>query len=135
MIAVLLALVLLAGGFLWLRKRYAVITVRGLSMSPAYAHGDRLLVLRRTRIDAGHCVVFADHRPAGFDGPGGWILKRVAAAPGDPVPLQARTVVRDERVPPGQLVVLGDNPAHSTDSRHFGYVASGRVFGVVLRRL
>jgi hypothetical protein len=28
-------------------------------------------------------------------------------------------------VPPGQLILLGDNPAHSTDSRHCGYLRAG----------
>ncbi|WP_222853773.1 S26 family signal peptidase [Fodinicola acaciae] len=132
MIAVVALLALAVGGVFWLRARYAMITVRGQSMSPAYAHGDRLLVVRRKRCGVGQCVVFADRRREGRNG---WILKRVAAAPGDPVPAQVRAAVRDERVPAGQLVVLGDNAAHSTDSRQFGYVAVSRVLGVVLRRL
>jgi signal peptidase I len=38
-------------------------------------------------------------------------------------------------VPAGQLVLLGDNRAASTDSRHWGYAPVDRVLGVVVRRL
>ncbi|MFG1685585.1 S26 family signal peptidase [Nonomuraea sp. NPDC049269] len=129
---------LLATGALWLRRRYAVITVRGESMSPTYRPGDRLLLRRNTAIRAGQCVVFAGRQSATTGRPGGWILKRVIAVPGDPVPREqvpALREVREQRVPPSQLVVMGDNAVHSTDSRHLGYIAADRVLGIVLRRL
>ncbi|GII01086.1 S26 family signal peptidase [Planobispora takensis] len=63
-----------------------------------------------------------------------WAVKRVAAAPGDPVP-RDRFPVLDEVVPAARLVVEGDNPAYSYDSRHFGYLPTSRVVGVVIRRL
>ncbi|WP_279580240.1 ATP-binding cassette domain-containing protein [Fodinicola feengrottensis] len=132
MIAAAALLVLIIGGVFWLRGQYSVITVRGESMSPAYEHGDRLLLRRKSAIGVGQVVVFADQRSAG---PPHWILKRVAAVPGDPVPQETQHHIHEEHVPPAQLVVLGDNASHSTDSRHFGYVATNRILGVVLRHL
>jgi signal peptidase I len=137
---------LIAGGvFLWLRRRFRVIVVHGESMRPTYQPGDRLLV-RRIRADAirrGHCVVFRDEdidksvrwisTP-----PAEWIVKRALAVPGDQVPLNQIPVLRtatEPVVPPGHLVVLGDNPERSYDSRHFGYVTADRVLGIVLRRM
>lgn len=134
---VLLAVVALAGGLLWLRRRYLVITVEGTSMSPTYLPGDRLVV-RRARAAAvrrGQCVVFAEEPLARGTQ---WIVKRAAAVPGDPVPrdqVPALSTAAGQRVPPGHLVVLGDNPPHSCDSRHHGYVTADRVLGVVLRPL
>jgi signal peptidase I len=61
------------------------------------------------------------------------VVKRVAAVPGDPVP--AGIAVPDVRVPAGQLVLLGDNPAESADSRQYGYVPENEVIGMVLRHL
>jgi signal peptidase I len=59
------------------------------------------------------------------------VVKRVAAVPGDPVP--AGIAVPDARVPAGQLILLGDNPAESADSRQYGYAPEDEVIGVVLR--
>jgi signal peptidase I len=119
------------------RQRYVVVTVHGNSMCPTYADGDRLLVRRAgiTAVRPGSCAVFAE--PPG--GPPGthWLVKRVTAVPGDPVPRGDIPALRDSDgscVPAGQLVVLGDNVAHSYDSRHFGYVDAERLLGIVLRR-
>ncbi|MET9295509.1 S26 family signal peptidase [Streptomyces sp. NPDC003077] len=63
-----------------------------------------------------------------------WIIKRVAAAPGDPVPrasVPALATAPEERVPPGRLVLLGDNPGASLDSRQYGYFPIARVLGTV----
>jgi len=42
--------------------------------------------------------------------------------------------VDDPVVPAGRLVVLGDNAAHSFDSRRAGYVLAADVVGVVIDR-
>ncbi|MEV3986782.1 S26 family signal peptidase [Nonomuraea sp. NPDC049758] len=39
------------------------------------------------------------------------------------------------RVPDGHLVVLGDNPRRSHDSRRAGYLTADRLLGVVLRKV
>jgi signal peptidase I len=64
-----------------------------------------------------------------------WVIKRVAATRGDPVPEPVRPVVADAAlVPPGMLVVLGDN-ASSADSRTWGFCSADSVLGTVVRQL
>lgn len=140
-------------GCVLLRRRYLLVTVDGESMLPTYRPGDHVLV-RRTPPDAaraGQVVVFRGHgAPGGHDprqpspvrgceGPRPrWIIKRVEAAPGDPIPRDTVPALRSAegtRVPRGNLVVLGDNPDRSHDSRRSGYLAAGRVYGVVLRKV
>ena len=63
-----------------------------------------------------------------------WLIKRVAALPGDPVPrdgVPALRSVTEERVPPGQVVLLGDNRRCSVDSRQLGYFPLECILGVV----
>jgi signal peptidase I len=38
-------------------------------------------------------------------------------------------------VPDGRLIVLGDNPAKSVDSRRLGYIPGDRLLGVVISSL
>lgn len=133
--AVLVATVtLLVGTPLWLRRRYIVVTVDGPSMEPTYRHGDRVLV-RRIRVGAVHRgqVVVLDGNVGELK-----LIKRAVAVPGDLVPRAEVPALRDAEenaVPADQLVVLGDNTAHSHDSRHFGYVSAQRLLGVVTRRM
>jgi nickel-type superoxide dismutase maturation protease len=92
-----------------LRPRRVVVT--GPSMEPTLAPGDRLLVLRATKVRAGDVVAVrdpADHRRL--------LVKRVSA------------VIADG------IVVRGDNPRASTDSRMFGPVPRHAVVGRVVRR-
>ncbi|OKI81713.1 S26 family signal peptidase [Micromonospora sp. CB01531] len=149
------AVALAAAGLLgaagcWLRQRYLTVTVDGESMLPTYRPGERLLVRRVTpaAVRAGQVVVlsgFGQPRPAGARrapapdarrGPA-WIIKRVAAVPGDPIPRDVAALHQapGTRVPNGRVVVLGDNPGRSFDSRQSGYVTTDRLLGVVLRRL
>ena len=131
-----------------LRQRAAVVTVDGDSMWPAFAPGDRVLV-RRTganRLRPGQVIVI--ERP-GEDGewsspqrgPIGrrrWVIKRVAAVPGDPRPkawLPATRQPTEAHVPTGKLVLLGDNPDWSNDSRQMGYFPAEQLLGVVVRRI
>ncbi|TDD84930.1 S26 family signal peptidase [Actinomadura rubrisoli] len=132
-------------------------------MEPTLRAGDRLLVRRTDRVRAGRIVVvrapdppLGDREPAGAElteeeaaalpvvpaaapPPGGRLLvKRAVAVPGDPVPRDAVPALRevpDEVVPPGSLVVLGDNPSASWDSREYGFVRPGGCVGVAVRRL
>ncbi|MEU4696817.1 S26 family signal peptidase [Nonomuraea dietziae] len=126
-------------GALWARRRYVVVTVEGTSMAPTLSDGDRVLV-RRRRIDqvsTGDVVVLeppltpAEIGPPGQDGRQ-WNIKRAVALPGDPVPPGIDDSVT--RVPPGALVVLGDN-TDSVDSRQRGFFDADRLLGVALRRL
>jgi signal peptidase I len=150
MTLIALAAVVIAGlvvAWAVLRRRLMVVTVVGDSMVPAYRPGDRLLVTRRTvPVAAGDVVVFAfahgHGAPAMFGGAGahagtGWVVKRVAAVPGEPVPdsvLAAVGARAGQRVPAERLVVLGDGVT-SVDSREWGYLPAARLTGRVLRRL
>ena len=135
-----------------LRRRLFVVTVHGASMEPGLADGDKLLArrvtfapgsgLRGSGLRAGQIVIVeAPVRDPGWawrrgrlaaPDAGGWIVKRVAAVPGDPVPAG---LAPGRRVPAGRLLLLGDNPAASIDSRELGFVPADRVLGVMVRRL
>jgi signal peptidase I len=124
------AVAALAGLAVWARRRLVAVTVEGLSMYPAYRPGDRVLVHRRplAAVRVGDVVVVERPVPGSgweelppFDGRLAgrhWNLKRVAAV----------------GVPPGTLVVLGDNP-HSEDSKQWGPFPGERLLGVVVTRL
>lgn len=124
------------GLLLAVRRRYTAVTVVGLSMEPALRHGDRVLVRRtpgrRLRVAD---VVVARPGPVSIPGRGGWLVKRVAAVPGDAVPGCVRARVGVPVVPAGALVLLGDNAAVSTDSRDLGFFDATRPLGRVTRTL
>ena len=86
------------------------IRVEGPSMLPTLCDGDRLLVARTRPVEPGDVVALR--------------------FPGDTRRVLVKRVQR--RAPEGVLV-LGDNPAASTDSRDFGPVPEGAVLGRVLR--
>ncbi|MEU8199257.1 S26 family signal peptidase [Microbispora amethystogenes] len=153
---VILLSLAVAAGVVAARRRLVVIRVAGTSMVPTYQPGDRVLIRRggRAALRRGQVVVFRRRPPDGVgrsDGtglPGGtgrsavlgetsWLIKRIAAVPGDTVPDQVAAGVRaapGESVPAGRLVVLGDGPV-SNDSRHWGYLPMDEVLGVVIRSL
>ncbi|MFI6472826.1 S26 family signal peptidase [Streptomyces sp. NPDC050516] len=120
-----------------LRAHVTLVRVTGSSMAPAFADGDRLLVRRTQRVRLGDAVVFRNPLPFGDgDEALSWLVKRVSAMPGDPVPPEVRAVVGaadGSLVPPGSLVVRGD-AARTQDSRHFGYVPQSALLGVVVTR-
>lgn len=135
-------LVLTAAGacvLLWARRRLMVITVRGLSMTPTYHPDDRVLVRRvpLTRIRTGDVVVVEQPPPhwSTIQAEQEWVIKRVAATPGDPVPAELADTQPDGSVPGGCLAVLGDNPEESYDSRHYGYIPADRLIALVIRRM
>ncbi|MGI5473182.1 S26 family signal peptidase [Streptomyces sp. CA-132043] len=131
--------VALAVGRALLRGRWVVVTVRGASMQPTLLGGDRVLVRRGPVRTVGElavlgCAVMGPEDPEYFE----WIIKRVAALPGDAVPrdrVPSLADVPETTVPPGRLVLLGDNQAQSFDSRRFGYCTTAEVLGVVVRPL
>ena len=122
---------LLFGLVSWSRRRFVVVTVAGDSMLPTLVDGQRV-VARRTHGGTGYVhgdiVVFRAperewiHEPAEHRA---WLVKRVAALPGDPIPVGVQAT--SARVPPDHVVVLGDNAAHSQDSRQFGPIAQGSI--------
>jgi len=80
-------------------------------MRPTLEPGDRLVLRRGRRPRVGELVAVVDPRQ-----PARTVIKRLAA------------------VSAAGLMVVGDNPAASTDSRVFGPVASGAVRGRVVYR-
>lgn len=85
--------------------------VSGQSMRPTLEPGDRLLLLRTRRVGEGDVVVVPDPREGGR-----LVVKRVVG-----------TSVSD-------VIVRGDNPDASTDSRTFGPVARAGIHGRVCYR-
>ncbi|MET7469823.1 S26 family signal peptidase [Micromonospora sp. NPDC005686] len=145
------------GAVVLARRRLLLVQVQGQSMEPTLRAGSRVLArrMRGARPVAGQVVVVGQPPPwrsvdswqAGVRvGPEGfwpagesepdkkWIVKRVAATEGEPVPPEFRQwrSALGAVVPAGQMLVLGDNPDRSFDSRRFGYVATESVLGVVL---
>jgi nickel-type superoxide dismutase maturation protease len=90
-------------------RRVTRLAITGDSMAPTFVHGDHILVVRWRRPRRGDIVAARDPRH-----PERTIVKRVAHL---------------ER---GGLVLLGDNPSASTDSRHFGPVDARLVRGLVV---
>jgi nickel-type superoxide dismutase maturation protease len=86
--------------------------VADTSMQPALLPDDRLLVTRWAPIRTGAIVVFADPEARGE-----FCVKRVT-----------------DIAPDGTLVVRGDNPNVSRDSRHFGGVPPSLLVGRVVYR-
>jgi signal peptidase I len=134
-------------GLYELRRRFVVIHVAGASMLPAFRNGDRVLVRRggAGRLAVGAVVVLRPPQPRSARHavvPGHavragrrWVIKRVAALPGDPVPDSVRDAARGIRVvPAGQLVLLSDNPA-GNDSRRWGLVPASGLLGFVIATL
>ncbi|MEV5494059.1 S26 family signal peptidase [Nonomuraea fuscirosea] len=116
-----------------LRRTYLVIRVHGDSMAPTLTDGDRLLS-RRTdlaELRNGQIAVVVSPRPTGSQ----YLIKRVAAVPGDPVPAQVRWVVGDDVVPDGRFVLIGDNTEASFDSREHGYFHAADLHAVTVRKL
>ncbi len=94
---------LLAGAALALSRLVERVQVTGESMRPALFPGDRLVVVRGLRPRVGDIVTAADPRR-----PDRVVVKRVA------------------EVNAAGVVILGDDPSTSTDSRHFGPVPRAR---------
>ncbi|WP_433498561.1 S26 family signal peptidase [Sphaerimonospora sp. CA-214678] len=154
--AALLAVWSGAGAWYLLRgSRLVAVIIRGRSMEPAYRDGDRVLVYRTGGVPSVGQVVVVErwlhgsqrewNKPAipargktGSITGRSWMVKRVAAVPGDPVPDTLPDLVgcsASGRVPAGMLLLLGDNKDASFDSRKFGYFPLERVLGVVHRSL
>ncbi|MEV7519884.1 S26 family signal peptidase [Streptomyces sp. NPDC091371] len=152
---------LAAGGaatLVWLRLRVIRVRISGVSMLPTFRPGDRVLARRvpESRIATGDVVVLASpapsleqfkaegrtYEPVSWEphtsgSPGGrdtWVIKRVAAMPGEPVPAAVLDRVEGAVVPQGSFIALGDNPADSIDSRHHGYLPLEDVLGRVVRK-
>jgi nickel-type superoxide dismutase maturation protease len=100
-------LILLALIACWAWHRLDRMVVSGVSMAPTLYPGDQLLLVRTRHARAGDLVVVRDPRE-----PSREMVKRLVR-------------VTDE----GDLVVAGDNPEMSTDSRTYGPVPRDHLVG------
>lgn len=137
----IMALGLAFGAMRW---RYGVVTVRGPSMEPDLFDGDELLVrrCRAARLRRGQHVIFREpglprRRPVALTWAGQdvWVIKRIAAISGDPVPASVRAAVSGTPLVPRRSVVVLGNETASRDSRDWGFIPSSHIFGVSIRRL
>ncbi|WP_328329873.1 S26 family signal peptidase [Kribbella sp. NBC_00382] len=132
-----LALAATTAVVLVLRHRYLSVQVVGTSMTPTLRPGERIIVRRTTvaNLRHGQIVVLANSSPAPDDPP--WLVKRLTALPGDPIPRDTVPALRDvpeQVVPPNRLVILGDNDSASHDSRTVGYYDATTLLGVAVRQ-
>lgn len=145
MVAGVAAVVVAAALVLLVRaRRLVVVDVLGPSMEPTLHAGDRVLVRRvpLTAVRTGDLVVVARPHTHEFGTAGPWVIKRAAATAGEPIPavIQHSWAANDidfagAFVPEGRLLLLGDNPARSGDSRHWGFTEGDAVLGVVTRSM
>jgi signal peptidase I len=116
------------------RRWLIVVDIHGTSMEPTYGGGSRLLAVRSAATRRGQVVVLRHRRLAAPPEASAYLIKRLAALPGDPVPASVRPTVGVEIVPEGQCVALGDNK-DSVDSRSWGFVPLSDIVGRVVRAL
>lgn len=103
-------------------RRLVAYRIEDHSMEPALRPGDWVIGVRRDRARRGEVVVFAHPQRPGFE-----MVKRVSAGPGQ----QADGIT----LGPGELWVLGDNPAAgSVDSRVLGPISLQRLRARLLWR-
>ena len=117
-----------------IRRQLLVITVHGHSMEPALQPGDRVLIRRRGSLQRQQVVVFT-HRSDSEGNEPVLLIKRVAAVAGDSIPPSVAAHTTSTVVPAGSVILLGDNPQHSFDSRDMGPVRDDQIVGVAVRRL
>ncbi|MEV6963804.1 S26 family signal peptidase [Hamadaea sp. NPDC051192] len=141
--ALLTAVTLSAAVVAVLRRRYVSVRVEGMSMSPTYAPGEVIVIRRSHRVLRVGDVVVVQRPPAAADPDQAeqrWLIKRVAAVAGDPLPAAMRESTAilaghadDAIVPAGTVVILGDSPIRGYDSRSVGFIPVGHVLGVAIR--
>ena len=128
--------------------------VRGSSMEPSLFDGDVLLVRRPRRVPRRGDVVVVN--PSGATD-SGWQVKRVVGLAGETIsfedgllyinglhrpepylgglPADPGIRSRSWLVGTDECMVLGDNRAHSTDSRDWGPIPLARLIGLAVVRL
>lgn len=97
---------------LLLRRRWAFV-VEGDSMAPTLREGDVVLVERCSTVKIGEIVIARHPYKQSVK-----VLKRIG-----------------EINASGDYILVGDNPAASTDSRTFGPIRRSQIIGNVTRRL
>ncbi|WP_340385595.1 S26 family signal peptidase [Streptomyces sp. SS7] len=111
-----------------LRRHVSRVKVIGWSMEPTLAPGSEVIARRVPP----HSLSIGDIVVVSAPDSEQLIIKRIAAVGGTAVPA---ALGAEGTVPDGMVVLLGDNPDKSHDSRHFGCVPADRVVGRVVRQL
>lgn len=157
-VVVLVGVVVAGAALWWARSVWTRVEISGASMSPTFESGDRVLARRVApgRVVTGDVIVFegpgADAEVAaeligrlrtyvavaqdppvltGGGSSGQRVIKRVAATAGEHLPFAIPGHPEGSVVPAGHLVVVGDNPGSSVDSRQHGYISADQVRGRV----
>jgi len=130
---------------------FQLLMIQGQSMAPTF-HNAELCIINKMYRDyqVGDCVFFY------CDGPELYLVKRIAALPGDTVQISGGTLLvngspaqaypgcpaiedaglaaEEIIVPEGHYFVLGDNFSHSIDSRHaeVGFVSAESIKGKII---
>lgn len=128
------------------------VTIEGESMEPTFLDGDKVVTSRfltmTGKYDIGDVVVF---HMIDVDGERD-VIKRVIGMAGDKIEIKNGVVYRNDEliseeyiqdstegevsltIPKGGLFVLGDNRAHSYDSRKIGIISESELKGKVILR-
>ncbi|HUH06471.1 MAG TPA: S26 family signal peptidase, partial [Egibacteraceae bacterium] len=99
-------------------RMFGRFAVAGDSMRPALEPGDRLIVGPLGRLSRDAIVIVSDPRR-----PERQMAKRIVALSGETVVIEGIEITAG----PGEVAVIGDNLAASTDSRTFGAIPTGLV--------
>lgn len=131
-----------------LTRFYGLAIVSGESMEPTFVNGDIVLVTKgipEEGLRRGDIAVIKDGRSL--------LVKRIVAVPGDTTVIKDGALFvngqKEESVDTafagllsssymtgkGEYIVLGDNRAHSRDSRAFGPIQEDRFKGIVIRKI
>lgn len=128
------------------------VKILGIAMEPALNDGDRVFITRNpAEFSRGDIVLFhsPDHQTVSY-------IKRIVGLPGetieirqgkvhingrpleepyvDPLNNQALSDVKETRIPTGSYYVLGDNRDNSADSRIWGPLGQGSIYGKFLSK-
>jgi len=143
-IVVWLAAGALGTALLWVRRNLVLVHIDGPSMAPTLLDGERVLARRigPGQARSGQLVLLAPPAAPGAVRPSDpgrlWLVKRLLATSGEAVPADLASLPAlgaRRTVPPGHLLVVGDNPAESYDSRQEGFIPQSRIRAVVVRHL
>ena len=134
--------------FLFLYAFLWPVSIEGVSMEPALESGDRVFISRVLCMagfyNKGDIVVLRAH----YDPDKKYIVKRIAALPGDKVMVEnGKIFINGEEVTSDyvngnlditlggeEYFVLGDNREHSLDSRSFGPLNKNDIEGKIILR-
>ena len=142
----LFVLVILAGAVFLFTKVFRIVHIRGNSMQPGLSDGDYVLVNCLKEAERGDIVVIDSDS---FENEN--VIKRVIGMEGDTLKIKKGKLIRsgeeleepyrekeftedmkERTVGEGCIFVIGDNSAHSYDSRKVGDIPVEDVYGVVI---